>query len=205
MHFRAHGRRCAVDIVSWHLPISKQDALQALLQLGFLVVKADILSVADGLIGKTEYRRGARVCDAPSALDCSGFVKWLYAQRGIWLPRRSLHQFSVGEPVDTQHIEPGDLVFTGGNICPPHGPRESRVSHVGIVGKNNDVFHASPNVKGGVVRGSVRAWTAHTFWRGARRIVPTGTDIITLETPIHLDIETSDDVCWTLLERLDWT
>lgn len=205
MHYRAHGRRCAVDIASWHLPISIQDALIALTTLGFHVVDVDIGELAEKMVGNTKYLRGARMREAPAALDCSGFVKWLYAQRGVWLPRRSLHQFAIGEVVAPDDIRPDDLVFTGGSVCPPYGPRESRVSHVGIVGKNNDVFHASPDAKGGVAHVGLRTWTKHTSWRGARRILPANTRVITLETPSHLDIETSGDVCWLLLERLDWT
>ena len=66
----------------------------------------------------------------PSGFDCSGFVKYVYANFGINLPRVSYSQMNVGTPVTRDQLLPGDLVFfrSGG--------------HVGIYMGNNKYIHA---------------------------------------------------------------
>lgn len=204
MQYRAHERRCAVDIAAWHLPISDEEAIQVLLEIGFRILQIDVAALATSFIGHATYRRGARLSEAPAFFDCSGFTKWLYAQRGIWLPRRSAHQFSAGERIPETDFRPGDLIFTNGGVCPPVGPAASRVSHVGIVGLEEDVIHASPKSSQGISRTSLRDWQTHPSWRGGCRILSSGCHILTLEAPSHLDIETSDDVWWTVIETIDW-
>ena len=45
----------------------------------------------------------------PSGFDCSGFVRYVYANAGIWLPRAADEQFESGYAVS--NLQPGDLVF----------------------------------------------------------------------------------------------
>lgn len=45
----------------------------------------------------------------PSGFDCSGFVRYVYANAGIWLPRAADEQFESGYSVS--NLQPGDLVF----------------------------------------------------------------------------------------------
>lgn len=47
----------------------------------------------------------------PNAFDCSGLVKWAYAQVGISLPHYTVYQFNSGEHISRSQLEPGDLVF----------------------------------------------------------------------------------------------
>lgn len=89
---------------------------------------------------------GERVCDyaknfigvpyvyggnSPSqGFDCSGFVKYVFANFGVNLPRTSYSQMNVGTPVTRNELVPGDLVvFRGGG-------------HVGIYVGNNQYIHA---------------------------------------------------------------
>ena len=63
-------------------------------------------------------------------IDCSGFVKQVYAIYGIDLPRSSTLQSKLGIEVPKHALLPGDLVFFGGT-------ENDSVSHVGIyMGKN---------------------------------------------------------------------
>ena len=55
-----------------------------------------------------EYVWGA---DGPSTFDCSGLVKWAYAQVGIDLPHYTVSQWGMGEHISRSQLEPGDLVF----------------------------------------------------------------------------------------------
>lgn len=47
----------------------------------------------------------------PDRFDCSGLVKWSYAQAGMPLPRTTYDQINEGVPVARADIRPGDLVF----------------------------------------------------------------------------------------------
>ena len=62
-----------------------------------------------------------------AGLDCSAFVKSVYAAQGVRLPRTAAEQAHVGQPVgNNDNLEPGDrLYFDMG--------RKGRVSHCGII------------------------------------------------------------------------
>lgn len=66
----------------------------------------------------------------PSGFDCSGFVKYVYANFGINLPRVTYDQMKAGVPVSADNLMPGDLLFfrNGG--------------HVGIYAGNGTYIHA---------------------------------------------------------------
>jgi peptidoglycan DL-endopeptidase CwlO len=81
-----------------------------------------------GKLGRP-YRWGAM---GPNAFDCSGLVKWSFANAGRALPRTSRAMASVGVPVARRNLQPGDLVFF-------YQP----ISHVGIYIGNNKIVHAS--------------------------------------------------------------
>lgn len=59
------------------------------------------------LVG-TPYRYGG---NGPDAFDCSGLVRYVYAELGVALPRTSDAQFAAGRPVQPGTLEAGDLVF----------------------------------------------------------------------------------------------
>ncbi len=92
VNYRATGNRCAVIIESLCLPISRKETLTILNEKGFTLIKIDIIALARQHIGISQYRRGAKPSEAPVIVNCSSFIKWLYAQRGIWLPRLSIQQ-----------------------------------------------------------------------------------------------------------------
>lgn len=54
---------------------------------------------------------------SPSGFDCSGLVKYVYAQLGISLPHQSGAQRSAGSPVSASEARPGDLIWTPGHIA----------------------------------------------------------------------------------------
>ena len=47
----------------------------------------------------------------PGQFDCSGLVKWAYAQVGINLPHYTVSQWNMGEHISKSQLQPGDLVF----------------------------------------------------------------------------------------------
>ncbi|PMP67887.1 MAG: hypothetical protein C0190_02375 [Thermodesulfobacterium geofontis] len=75
-------------------------------------------------------------------LDCSMFVKLVYEELGIDLPRTSREQFLVGIDVERNELLPGDLLFFS-----RYRDRE-RISHVGIYIGDNKFVHFSSSKKG---------------------------------------------------------
>lgn len=56
------------------------------------------------------YRWGGN--DPDSGMDCSGFVKLIYEQMGIQLPRRARDQAKVGLPITRiEHLRQGDRLY----------------------------------------------------------------------------------------------
>src|SRR3989338_2904939 len=111
MEYRAVRNRCAVDLNSFDLPISRGEALAILAGKGFRIIEVDLVALARECIGKSRYWRGARPSQAPAVVDCSSFMKWLYGERGIWLPRLSIEQRAFGEAVNFIDIIAHDLFF----------------------------------------------------------------------------------------------
>lgn len=95
--------------------------------------KIKILMAAKKLLGKN-YLYGASINDLNN-FDCSSFVKRIYKEAGLSLPRTSKEQSQVGKKINRNSLEIGDLVFfnTLGN----------GVSHVGMYIGNNKFVHAS--------------------------------------------------------------
>ena len=57
----------------------------------------------------------------PAGFDCSGFVRYVFANAGIYLPRTADAQYEVGYPVSSAEMVPGDLVFFSTyDYGPPH-------------------------------------------------------------------------------------
>lgn len=95
--------------------------------------KINLLLKAKKLLGK-KYVYGAKVGD-PQNFDCSSFVKELYKELGINLPRVSRQQARIGKPISKANLQVGDLIFfnTLGNY----------ISHVGMSIGGNKFVHAS--------------------------------------------------------------
>ncbi len=101
-------------------------------------IGAAVVSTALELRG-TPYRNGGTT---PVGFDCSGFTQFVSAQFGVRLPREVRDQYSFGEDVALQDIQPGDLLFFATTSSGP--------SHVGIAIGERRFVHA-PSSRG-VVR-----------------------------------------------------
>ena len=116
-----------------------------------------LLTTALGLRG-TPYRLGG---NDPTGFDCSGFVRYVFAQFGYQLPREVQAQFKTGRPIARDEIQPGDLVF--------FETVSKGASHVGIALGNDEFVHA-PSSRGVVrtERYTIEYWARR--WIGARRV-----------------------------------
>jgi hypothetical protein len=209
MEYRAVGNRCAVDIDALQLPISREETLSILKKKNFKLLEVDIINLARECMSvsdypRSQYRRGARLAEAPLFFDCSSFIKWLYGQSGVWLPRRSIQQREYGDPVEDSKIASGDVVFTSGHIDYYVDDLANGVGHVGIATGNGTIIHAA-NTKFGVIESPLDmfiSFTSKDKFRGARRYIPKDRDIVILETPLGREVEIADDIKWIILQSL---
>ncbi|MEO8070350.1 MAG: C40 family peptidase [Acidobacteriota bacterium] len=127
-----------------------------------------LVEVAPGTLLETalayqgvRYRLGG---EDPSGFDCSGFVRYVFHQHRVELPRTVAEQFHAGKSIKARQVEQGDLVFfaTSGT-----GP-----SHVGIAIDGSTFVHAPGTGRGvRVERFDTPYWQARLS--GVRR-VPSG-------------------------------
>ena len=199
MKYRAVGTRCAVIIQDLKLPISDREALRILKQNGFRVIEVDLIALARNCVGQSIYNRGARPSEAPAIVDCSSFTKYLYGQRGIWLPRRSIQQREYGEIVSISDIVGGELVFVSGWINYYYNHPSDGVGHVGIATDQKTVVHAADKTTG-IVESPIDKFVEKNRLRGIRRYIPLDRKVITLETPPRREVEITDDLRWIILQ-----
>lgn len=201
MEYRAVNGRCAVDLAELALPCSEDAALAVLTNSGFRMVDVDLVALARGCVGVSRYERGVHPDSASAVVDCSSFTRWLYGQRGIWMPRRSIQQWAYGTAVDLERVAAGDLVFATGPQNYYIANPSSGVGHVGIATGNDTVIHAV-NVRVGVVEDAISSFIRRQRFRGVRRYIPSDATVLTLTTPSERCVETSDDVKWIVLQSL---
>lgn len=72
-------------------------------------------------------------------IDCSGFTQAVFRLQGINLPRDAKEQEEIGELIDFEDAKFGDLAFFEN--------KNGKVIHVGIIGENKQIIHASGRVR----------------------------------------------------------
>ncbi len=92
--------------------------------------------------------------ETPKGFDCSGLVKYVFAQHNINLPHHSASQFNLGDPISAGSLKPADAVFFG-----------NPVHHVGIYIGSGRFIHAPQT--GDVVK--ITPLNERNDYAGARR------------------------------------
>ena len=201
MKYHAVGNRCAVDFGEFELPIPLEQALTILASHNFQHIEVDVVAEARNVVDIAEYRRGARLAEAPAVFDCSSLMKWLYAQSGIWLPRRSIQQREFGIPINPCDMSAGDIVFASGFIDYYDKDPADGVGHVGIATGDGTVIHAA-NRTLGIIESSFKEFVSKNKLRGIRRLIPDPEKFFVFLTPPERENEWSDDIRWVILQSL---
>src|SRR5687767_2464050 len=74
----------------------------------------------------------------PRAFDCSGFVRWIFAQHGVRMPRTAKEQAAVGDAPTPGDLQPGDLLFFFGG---------RGAQHIAVYVGGDTIIHASSTGK----------------------------------------------------------
>jgi cell wall-associated NlpC family hydrolase len=81
----------------------------------------------------TRYRSGGQT---PAGFDCSGFVRFMFGKVfNMELPRSSREMAALGNKVNKNELQPGDLVF--------FQTKGKQINHVGIFIGNDTFIHSS--------------------------------------------------------------
>ncbi len=100
--------------------------------------------------------------ETPAAFDCSGFVRWVFAQHGIALPRTAHEQAGFGEaPAAGEPLQPGDLLFFyGGNGA----------QHIAMYVGRDTIIHASSRSRRVKLDRFAGKYNPNSSWFGERLI-----------------------------------
>jgi len=101
-------------------------------------LRVSICDYAKKFIG-TKYVWGGN--SLTKGIDCSGFVKQVYAKFGYTTPRVSRDMAKTYKKISISELKPGDLIFYG-------KVKTNYINHVGIYIGNGKVIHSSTNYKG---------------------------------------------------------
>ncbi len=221
MEYRAVGNRIAVDFNG--RGISKDEALEILKKKNVRPIEVNIIELAKELVGRAQWKWGACQSEAPHFFDCSSLTKWLYGQKGIWIPRRAHQQFdffpygqmlfsvSVTERWDSamkkqviEEIVEGDLIF----VSSPYkrGVKtdlDERIGHVCIASGAEQAICATNSEFGtGVVELPISTLFKSRKLSGIGRVIPDEADVTTFTFPSEREIETTDDIHVIVLQSL---
>jgi LysM repeat protein len=120
-----------------------------------------LVRIAKSFIG-APYRLGG---ETVRGLDCSAFVRKIYAIFDLELPRSAREQFKLGKDVARDELLPGDLVFFRTRRHAPYP------THVGIYIGDGKFIHASSMRGNGVKIDSLSSEFFSRSYVGARRIM----------------------------------
>jgi len=130
----------------------------------------DVTEHALDLIG-VRYKFGGQ--SPEKGLDCSGLVKYVFESvTGNSLPRSAREQAKVGEKVERDELQPGDLVF--------FNTRRAAYSHVGIYLGDNEFIHA-PRKKSSVKIANLDGQYWKKRFNGARRLIGIMPGMVSIE------------------------
>lgn len=151
-HLADWRRPVAADTQPGPAPVE----LQPSSSVGQSIIRELVLLKGRAMLG-TPYSYGSNDADA---VDCSALIQQLFESAGVTLPRTTRDLASIGEPVSSQALRPGDLLFYRWK---KHG------LHVAVYAGDGMVIHASPGERSVVITALNHTWKHHFV--AARRIM----------------------------------
>lgn len=110
--------------------------------------KGEIVQLAQSLLGHPYVAGG----NSPLGFDCSGFVSYVFGINGIFIPRTTGGQFSMGVGVPIEEALPGDVLVFGSYSSVP--------THTAIYIGGGDMIHAA-NPRKGVIVSNVSMYVSY--------------------------------------------
>lgn len=118
-------------------------------------VLESVVDFSKTLVG-SPYKYGGTT---PQGFDCSGFVQYVFAQKGISIPRIPIEMAKISERVELKNVKPGDLVYFKGS-----DKNSDLIGHVAIVLENNNgkikMIHATTSK--GVI---INDFDEYDYWK----------------------------------------
>jgi hypothetical protein len=180
----AVGLRCAIDSSLFRYDVSTPEVQQFLERKGIQRLCVGLTETARGCIHTSMlYKVEACYHDAPEFVNCRTFIKWVYAQNGVWIPSNIRALGKNTEEHDEDRIE-GDLVIAKDSASPSG-------RHMGMVTSEKTVIHANQGVN--VIEEDFEKFISEGLV-GIRRIIVDPDKIITFSCPSNLEIEWSGDI-----------
>ncbi|MGM0896944.1 MAG: cell wall-binding repeat-containing protein [Bacillota bacterium] len=96
-------------------------------------IRSEIVEEAKKYL-RTPYRWGGTT---PAGFDCSGYLMYVFNQKGISIPRTTTLMAKSGKPVSYSNVKPGDIVLLDLIRSTP-----SQASHAGIYIGDGKIIHA---------------------------------------------------------------
>lgn len=115
-----------------------------------------IVATAQSWLG-TPYLWGG---NTRNGVDCSGFVKNVFDEVGIVLPRTAQMQYNYSKRIDWDDLRPGDLLFYRKN---------GKISHVALYIGKGEIIHSATGR--GVVKQTINDDYLTSIYAGAGRVL----------------------------------
>ena len=88
-------------------------------------VAQKVIDTARSFVG-SKYRWGGS--SPTTGFDCSGLIQYAFKTAGVNLPRTAAQQGKVGQSVDIQQAQPGDMIWFGSKNSPSG-------QHIGLISR----------------------------------------------------------------------
>ncbi|MEK7460466.1 MAG: phenylalanine--tRNA ligase beta subunit-related protein [Patescibacteria group bacterium] len=189
--------------------LNEKDINELLGRVGFvydivLDSEAQIVAMAQTLIGKS-YKYGASVqYDSQYAFDCSSLTSYLFVEAGVAIPRMTVDQLVFGKEISQDEMKAGDLIFSNSGVDKIHyesiewmkGTKVPEgVDHVGLYLGDGKVIHASRYNKEGVAVENLKESERFKNIVGVRRIeFPHEPRFVVTIPHVRLDLRIKEDM-----------